>query len=125
MPSSTPNGKKPKDQRLKRSMLAYYLGLLLLVILINVLMDDGPEQIDYSRFVQLLEEDKVAVVQLVDDQIAVKLKDPADRTIYVTADVGDPQLTDRLLKSGVSFGGVIQKQMSPLLSTFLYMVLPF
>ncbi len=51
MPSSTPNGKKPKDQRLKRSMLAYYLGLLLLVILINVLMDDGPEQIDYSRFV--------------------------------------------------------------------------
>ncbi len=125
MPSSTPNGKKPKDQRLKRSMLAYYLGLLLLVILINVLMDDGPEQIDYSRFVQLLEEDKVAVVQLVDDQIAVKLKDPADRTIYVTADVGDPQLTDRLLKSGVSFGGVIQKQMSPLLSTFLYMMLPF
>lgn len=125
MPSSTPNGKKPKDQRLKRSMLAYYLGLLLLVILINVLMDDGPEQIDYSRFVQLLEEDKVAVVQLVDDQIAVKLKDPADRTIYVTADVGDPQLTDQLLKSGVSFGGVIQKQMSPLLSTFLYMVLPF
>ena len=125
MPSSTPNGKKPKDQRLKRSMLAYYLGLLLLVILINVLMDDGPEQIDYSRFVQLLEEDKVAVVQLVDDQIAVKLKDPADRTIYVTADVGDPQLTDRLLKSGVSFGGVIQKQMSPLLSTVLYMVLPF
>ena len=125
MPSSTPNGKKPQDQRLKRSMLAYYLGLLLLVILINVLMDDGPEQIDYSRFVQLLEEDKVAVVQLVDDQIAVKLKDPADRTIYVTADVGDPQLTDRLLKSGVSFGGVIQKQMSPLLSTFLYMVLPF
>ncbi len=125
MPSSTPNGKKPKDQRLKRSMLAYYLGLLLLVILINVLMDDGPEQIDYSRFVQLLEEDKVAVVQLVDDQIAVKLKDPADRTIYVTADVGDPQLTDRVLKSGVSFGGVIQKQMSPLLSTFLYMVLPF
>ena len=97
----------------------------MLVILINVLMDDGPEQIDYSRFVQLLEEDKVAVVQLVDDQIAVKLKDPADRTIYVTADVGDPQLTDRLLKSGVSFGGVIQKQMSPLLSTFLYMVLPF
>ncbi len=67
----------------------------------------------------------MAVVQLVDDQIAVKLKDPADRTIYVTADVGDPQLTDRLLKSGVSFGGVIQKQMSPLLSTFLYMVLPF
>ena len=84
MPSSTPNGKKPKDQRLKRSMLAYYLGLLLLVILINVLMDDGPEQIDYSRFVQLLEEDKVAVVQLVDDQIAVKLKDPADRTLPPT-----------------------------------------
>ena len=125
MPQSAPNGKKPDDKKLKRSMLVYYLGLLLAVVLLNVLIDDSPEQIDYSRFVQLLDEDKVAVVQLVDDQIAIKLKNPADRNIYVTADVGDPQLTDRLLKSGVSFGGVIQKQMSPLLSVFLYMVLPF
>ncbi len=125
MPSSPPNGKKPDNKKLRRSMLAYYLGLLLIVVLLNLLIDDSPEQIDYSRFVQLLDEGKVAVVQLLDDQIAVKLKDPADRNIYVTADVGDPQLTDRLLKSGVSFGGVIQKEMSPFLSAFLYMVLPF
>ena len=81
MPSSPPNGKKPDNKKLRRSMLAYYLGLLLIVVLLNLLIDDSPEQIDYSRFVQLLDEGKVAVVQLLDDQIAVKLKDPADRNI--------------------------------------------
>lgn len=123
---NTSTDKKPdRNKRLKHSLIYYYVGLLLIVVLLNLFMRPNPQQIDYNEFIDMLDDGKIGVVQLQSDQIAIKPKDPDDHTIYVTANVGDPQLTDRLLKSGVQFGGVIQKEMSPLVSVLLYMVLPF
>ena len=96
-PTSPNNGKNPK--RLKRSLLVYYLGLLLIVIFINVLLSPSPRQIDYSDFIDLLDQGKIDVVQLQGDEIAIKLKDSegSRSQVYTTINVGDPELTQRLL----------------------------
>ena len=126
MNPTSQNGKKPEGpKRLRRSLIFYYVGLLLVVIVMNLLFSRDPIQIDYSDFVKMLDEGKVAVVQLTQDEIAIKPSDKNDPNIYVTADVGDPQLTDRLLSSGVQFGGVIQKELPAAVSMMLSFVVPF
>ena len=126
MNPTSQNGKKPEGpKRLRRSLIFYYVGLLLAVILLNLAFSQDPIQIDYSDFVKMLDEGKVAVVQLTQDEIAIKPSDKNDPNIYVTADVGDPQLTDRLLSSGVQFGGVIQKELPAAVSMVLSFVVPF
>ena len=126
MNPTSQNGKKPEGpKRLRRSLIFYYVGLLLVVIVMNLLFSRDPIQIDYSDFVKMLDEGKVAVVQLTQDEIAIKPSDKNDPNIYVTADVGDPQLTDRLLNSGVQFGGVIQKELPAAVSMVLSFVVPF
>ena len=124
-PTSPNNGKNPK--RLKRSLLVYYLGLLLIVIFINVLLSPSPRQIDYSDFIDLLDQGKIDVVQLQGDEIAIKLKDSegSRSQVYTTINVGDPELTQRLLDAKVRFGAVTESGLSSLLSMLLYMVLPF
>ena len=126
MNPTSQNGKKPEGpKRLRRSLIFYYVGLLLAVILLNLAFSQDPIQIDYRDFVKMLDEGKVAVVQLTQDEIAIKPSDKNDPNIYVTADVGDPQLTDRLLNSGVQFGGVIQKELPAAVSMVLSFVVPF
>ena len=126
MNPTSQNGKKPEGpKRLRRSLIFYYVGLLLAVILLNLAFSQDPIQIDYSDFVKMLDEGKVAVVQLTQDEIAIKPSDKNDPNIYVTADVGDPQLTDRLLNSGVQFGGVIPKELPAGVSMLLSFVVPF
>ena len=83
MNPTSQNGKKPEGpKRLRRSLIFYYVGLLLVVIVINLLFSRDPIQIDYSDFVKMLDEGKVAVVQLTQDEIAIK---PSDKSSYCNA----------------------------------------
>ena len=120
----TTENKPQTPKHFKKSLISYYLILIVGLLLFNMFLSNDPEEIDYSKFISMLEDDQVEVVQIQDSQIAIQTKDPK-APIYITANVGDPMLTNRLLTSGVQFGGVIQKEMSPLLSMLLYMVLPF
>lgn len=119
------SGSSGSPKRSKKPLIYYYVAVICILVLLNLLFSHDPVTVEYNKFVDMLENGKIAVVQLQDDTIAFQTTDKKDKNVYVTGSVGDPQLTDRLLKSGVTFGGVIEKKTSPLVSMLLSFVLPF
>ena len=109
----------------KRPILAYYILIFLAIFLFNsifvpMLRENAVKEVDYSSFMTLTEIDKVQVEQ---DKILFTKKD--DKQAYKTAIMNDPELVERLHKSGADFTGEIVEAMNPLLSALLSWVLPF
>lgn len=117
------NGKKPK------SMLYYYAMMLLIILLINTVIvptffSPKVDQISYDNFIQMVDENKIAKVEITDTKIASVTKADGDTRIYVTGRVEDPSLVDRLMKSKVEFSQVIPKENSPIVNFFLNWIMP-
>ena len=119
--------KKPQ----KKSWLYYYgIILLLLVILNSVIlpaifkMSGQIEDVDYTTFLQMVDEGKVNQVDIDNSkQITFNTKDNKDK-VYVTGQVNDPELVDRLYKADVKLNQEIPKQDSPIVDFILYWILP-
>ena len=75
-------------------------------------------------FLQMVDDGKVAKVEITNNKIAVLAKDSDNKVIYVTGRVEDPDLVNRLMKSKVEFSQVIPKENSPLVNFFMNWVLP-
>lgn len=117
------NDKKPK------SMLYYYAMTLLIILLINTVIvptffSPKVNEISYDNFIQMVDADKIAKVEITDNKIASLSKEEGDAKIYVTGRVEDPSLVDRLMKSKVEFSQVIPKENSPLVNFFLNWIMP-
>lgn len=117
------NDKKPK------SMLYYYAMTLLIILLINTVIvptffSPKVNEISYDNFIQMVNEDKIAKVEITDNKIASLSKEEGDAKIYVTGRVEDPSLVDRLMKSKVEFSQVIPKENSPIVNFFLNWIMP-
>lgn len=118
----------------RRPLIVYYIGSLLLIMLFNaivypMLIRSRINEVDYSTFLQLVEEGRVREVQLdsVNQQIAFTAIDRAgSEQVYVTGAVPDPDLVNRLLasKSPVRFSGVMPQPHSPLLSFLTNWIVP-
>ncbi|HHT73374.1 MAG TPA: ATP-dependent zinc metalloprotease FtsH [Firmicutes bacterium] len=118
----------------RRPLIVYYIGSLLLIMLFNaivypMLIRSRINEVDYSTFLQLVEEGRVREVQLdsVNQQIAFTAIDRAgSEQVYVTGAVPDPDLVNRLLasKSPVRFSGVMPRPHSPLLSFLTNWIVP-
>ena len=72
----------------------------------------------------MVDDGKVAKVEITNNKIAVLAKDSDNKVIYVTGRVEDPDLVNRLMKSKVEFSQVIPKENSPLVNFFMNWVLP-
>ena len=77
-----------------------------------------------ATFLQMVDDGKVAKVEITNNKIAVLAKDSDNKVIYVTGRVEDPDLVNRLMKSKVEFSQVIPKENSPLVNFFMNWVLP-
>lgn len=111
----------------KRPILAYYAIIFLVIIFFNSLimpMFKGNEvkSVDYSSFMTMTENKEIDKVQVEQDQIIFTKK--GDKQAYKTAPMNDPQLVDRLHKSGADFTGKIVTPMNPLLDFALTWILP-
>jgi len=111
----------------KRPILAYYAIIFLVIIFFNSLimpMFKGNEvkSVDYSSFMTMTENKEIDKVQVEQDQIIFTKK--GDKQAYKTAPMNDPQLVDRLHKSGADFTGKIVTPMNPLLDFALSWILP-
>lgn len=111
----------------KRPILAYYAIIFLVIIFFNSLimpMFKGNEvkTVDYSSFMTMTENKEIDKVQVEQDQIIFTKK--GDKQAYKTAPMNDPQLVDRLHKSGADFTGKIVTPMNPLLDFALTWILP-
>lgn len=111
----------------KRPILAYYILIFLAIFLFNsifmpMLRENQVKEVDYSSFMTMTENKEIDKVQVEQDKILFTKKD--DKQAYKTAIMNDPELVERLHKSGADFTGEIVEAMNPLLSALLSWVLP-
>lgn len=111
----------------KRPILAYYILIFLAIFLFNsifvpMLRENAVKEVDYSSFMTITENQEIDKVQVEQDKILFTKKD--DKQAYKTAIMNDPELVERLHKSGADFTGEIVEAMNPLLSALLSWVLP-
>mgnify|MGYP002658085961 FL=1 len=111
----------------KRPILAYYILIFLAIFLFNsifvpMLRENAVKEVDYSSFMTMTENQEIDKVQVEQDKIFFTKKD--DKQAYKTAIMNDPELVERLHKSGADFTGEIVEAMNPLLSALLSWVLP-
>ena len=116
--------KKPK-----KPLISYYCIVLLILILFNSLampwlMEHQIKDVDYGTFIQMTEDGQVGRVNIKQQSNTIVFTDKEEKTIYQTAMVDDPDLTDRLYQAGVSFYGEEIKQTSPILSFLMTWILP-
>ena len=111
----------------KRPILAYYILIFLAIFLFNsifmpMLRENQVKEVDDSSFMTMTENKDSDKVQLEQDKILFTKKD--DKQAYKTAIMNDPELVERLHKSGADFTGEIVEAMNPILSALLSWVLP-
>ena len=111
----------------KRPILAYYILIFLAIFLFNSIFvpmfrENAVKEVDYSSFMTMTENQEIDKVQVEQDKILFTKKD--DKQAYKTALMNDPELVERLHKSGADFTGEIVEAMNPLLSALLSWVLP-
>ena len=113
----------------KRPVVYYYLAIFLAIILLNALVvpnvtQQEVKQVDYGKFLTMVEKGEVATVEIQDTDIAFTPVKNGNKIIYKTGRVEDSGLVDRLYKANVTFSQVIPKENSPLLSFLLTWILP-
>lgn len=111
----------------KRSFAQWYLifcvALLIIDFIVIPLVSDARiKETTYSEFLTYIEKKKVEEVQIEDNQIYFTIEGN-DKT-YQTGQMNDPDLVNRLDKSGAQFKQVIPKQTNPLLYFLLTFMLP-
>lgn len=111
----------------KRPILAYYVIIFLVIIFFNSLImpafrSNEVKIVDYSTFITMTEDKEIDKVQVEQDQILFTKK--GEKDTYKTAPMNDPQLVDRLQKSGADFAAKINTPMNPLLDFALTWILP-
>ncbi|VIF46069.1 cell division protease FtsH1 [Clostridioides difficile] len=113
----------------KRSALYYYTVIIIVVMFLNALifpslMDKKMVEIDYGKFLTMLDTGKVKSVEIENNRIAINPSSSKDKNIYITGRMDDPELVDRLKNAKVEFTKVIPKENSPLLNILLTWIIP-
>ena len=115
-----------KVDKPKKPLMVYYLIALAVLVVMNLflfpaLVKEKVQEVDYGTFLTMLEEKKVATVQLDGDEIYFTGK---DEQLYSTNTFQDLNLVDRLQEAGCSFGQVKQEELNPIVSFLLSFVVP-
>ncbi|MBQ4044854.1 MAG: ATP-dependent metallopeptidase FtsH/Yme1/Tma family protein, partial [Lachnospiraceae bacterium] len=111
---------KDIQKKPRRPMAIYWLISLVVLILLNTfvfpfLFNYNIKQVDYSTFLNMLNENNVATVQM--DSNYIYFTDKAEEPAYYqTATFEDPGLINRLTEANVKFGRVVEKNNSLLYS---------
>lgn len=110
----------------KKPILFYYIVALAVIFMFNAIArpyydSKSVKPVDYGTFMNMTEDEKIADVQIEENQILFKDKDGNE---YRTGVVNDPQLTERLHKANVSFNEVIKEKDSPFTDFLIAWILP-
>ena len=112
----------------RKPLILYYCIALLIVLILNatvfpLLMSPQVKEVDYSEFLQMMNDKQVKEVEIQSDQILFS-DTSEDTQYYKTGRMDDPQLIDRLQASGASFGSEIVPQQSGLSAFLTEFLLP-
>ena len=111
-----------KFKKPKKPIIYYYIIAMIIVIFLNSfvfprMMKGKEEQIDYGQFLEMVDNKKVEVVEIKDNDIYIKAT--GSETIYKTGTMDDPDLVSRLYASGVKFSRKLSSTTPSLLSSIL------
>lgn len=116
-------------QKPKKPMIFYYVIALAVILLLNLLLfprllEPKVTEVDYGKFLQMVDNREVSEVQIQSSEIIFSDKSsPAN--YYKTGVMNDYKLVDRLYEAGITeFGTPIIEQMSPLMEFLLTWVIP-
>lgn len=102
-------GGKPGGGRKKTNMIILFLSLALTFVFwqsFNAFMKAGEEEITYSEFLEMIEEDNVKEVEIYGSEIVFKpVKNPnsAQETTYRVVRADDYNIVERLYEAGIDF----------------------
>ncbi len=117
-----------KEVKSPKKPLIYYYGIALLIIFLfnfvvsPLMMRKRVTEVDYGKFMKMIEDKEIGKVEVEDTQIIFTDKD--EKAIYKTGLMNDPTLTERLYESGATFAKNIEEKMSPIVSLLLTYGLP-
>ena len=116
-------------QKPKKPMIFYYVIALAVILLLNLLLfprllEPKVTEVDYGKFLQMVDNNEVSEVQIQSSEIIFSDKaSPAN--YYKTGVMNDYKLVDRLYEAGITeFGTPIIEQMSPIMEFLLTWILP-
>ena len=116
-------------QKPKKPIIFYYVIALIVILLLNLLLfprllEPKVTEVDYGKFLQMVDNNEISEVQIQSNEIIFSDKSsPAN--YYKTGVMNDYKLVDRLYEAGITeFGTPIIEQMSPLMEVLLTWVIP-
>ena len=116
-------------QKPKKPIIFYYVVALIVILLLNLLLfprllEPKVKEVDYGKFLQMVDNNEISEVQIQSNEIIFSDKSsPAN--YYKTGVMNDYKLVDRLYEAGITeFGTPIIEQMSPLMEFLLTWVIP-
>ncbi len=113
----------------KRPMIYYFLIILVILTLFNFLAmprlaQRQMKEVDYGTFISMTENKEIGLVEIQEQDNQIIFTDKSQENVYRTGMLSDPDLTERLYRSGAKFSGEIVEQMSPVAGFLLTWVLP-
>ena len=116
-------------QKPKKPIIFYYVVALIVILLLNLLLfprllEPKVTEVDYGKFLQMVDNNEISEVQIQSNEIIFSDKSsPAN--YYKTGVMNDYKLVDRLYEAGITeFGTPIIERMSPLMEFLLTWVIP-
>ena len=111
----------------KKPFVFYYVIALVVLLLVNFLLipqlkSQKVQEVDYSTFLNMVDQGQVGYVNIGENQIT--FTDGSGQNIFKTGVLNDIELVSRLNKAGVKFTGEIVQETSPLMDILLGLVLP-
>jgi cell division protease FtsH len=118
--SGGPNRTEPPQKRLNFSIWYFLAAILMLMLFQSYLAEPQRDTIPYSRFKQLVQEDKVFNLVLSSERIRGELKDEkAPGRPFVTIRVEDADLVPLLDQKGIEYRGQAENKWLGLLISWL------
>ena len=116
-------------QKPKKPIIFYYVIALIVILLLNLLLfprllEPKVTEVDYGKFLQMVDNNEISEVQIQSNEIIFSDKSSPAK-YYKTGVMNDCKLVDRLYEAGITeFGTPIIEQMSPLMEFLLTWVIP-
>lgn len=100
----------------KKPFVFYYVIALVVLLLVNFLLipqlkSQKVQEVDYSTFLNMVDQGQVGYVNIGENQIT--FTDGSGQNIFKTGVLNDIELVSRLNKAGVKFTGEIVQETSP------------
>ncbi len=113
----------------KKPFIYYGLVVMTILMLVNAFLLPALTQAnivesDYGTFLRQLSADEVEKVELDGQVLYYTALVEGEPTIHTAGLMPDDELTNRLIEAGVTFGRVVPKELSPIMSFLLSWVFP-